>query len=163
MERPVTNNKLASAAVLALFFALVLVTGYAAAMATEPNIAGWYAHLAKPSFNPPDSVFAPVWTALYVMMAIAAWRVWRVGGIFSSAMLLWFVQLALNFAWSFIFFSAHQPGFALIDIAVLWLLVALTMITFFRIDAIAGLLFVPYLAWVSFAGLLNEAIWRLNG
>jgi translocator protein len=145
-----------------LFLALVLAAGFGAGMVTAPNIAGWYSTLAKPSFNPPNWVFAPVWTTLYVLIAIAAWRVWRVTGLTSRAMLYWFVQLALNFAWSFIFFGAHQTGLALIEIAVLWLAILMTMAAFFRIDRTAGLLFVPYLAWVSFAGFLNFSIWQLN-
>lgn len=157
------HNRFASAAMLAGFLALTLAVGFAAALATKPEIAGWYAHLLKPSFNPPNWVFAPVWTTLYVMMAIAAWRVWRAIGFGSRAMLLWIVQLALNFAWSFIFFAAHKTGFALIEIAALWVFVATTMIAFLRTDLVAGLLLAPYLAWVSFAGLLNAAIWRLNG
>ena len=157
------TSRFTSAAMFVAFLVLTLAVGFAAGLATEPNIAGWYSHLAKPSFNPPNWIFAPVWTTLYVLMAIAAWRVWRVTGLGARAMLFWFVQLALNFAWSFIFFNAHQIGFALIEIAVLWLFVAITMIAFFRIDMIAGALFLPYLAWVSFAGVLNDAIWRLNG
>ena len=103
-----------------------------------------------------------MWTTLYILMAIAAWRVWRVAGFESRPLLYWFVQLALNFAWSFIFFGAHHVAFALIEIAVLWLMIVLTTASFFRRDRLAGWLLVPYLVWVSFAGVLNTAIWRLN-
>ena len=157
-----TQSRFVSAVALVVFLLLALAMGFAAGLATEPNIAGWYSHLNKPSFNPPNWVFAPVWTTLYILMAIAAWRVWRVAGFESRPLLYWFVQLALNFAWSFIFFGAHHVAFALIEIAVLWLMIVLTTASFFRRDRLAGWLLVPYLVWVSFAGVLNTAIWRLN-
>lgn len=147
---------------LALFLALTLGVGAVAGFATTPEIGGWYATLAKPSFNPPNWVFGPVWTTLYALMGIAAWRVWRVAGLRSRPMLLFFVQLALNFAWSFIFFRAHEIGAALADIVALLILVLWTALSFAKRDRIAGLLFVPYLLWVSFATLLNAAIWELN-
>jgi tryptophan-rich sensory protein len=148
--------------VLYAFLIGTLVVGAAASVFTEPNIAGWYAALAKPSFNPPNWIFAPVWTALYVAMAVAAWRAWRVVGVMSVALMLYFLQLTFNFAWSLIFFAQHLIEIALIDIAVLWIAILATMIAFFRADRIAGLLTLPYLAWVSFATLLNYEIWRLN-
>jgi len=149
-------------AVLIGFLALTLGVGIFAGLVTEPNVLTWYPTLAKPSFNPPNWVFAPVWTVLYILMAVAGWRVWRITDFESRALLFWVMQLALNFAWSFIFFGAHAIGLALIEIAVLWLTVLLTTVTFFRIDRIAGWLFVPYLAWVSFAAALNGAIHQLN-
>jgi len=97
-----------------------------------------------------------------VMMAVAAWRAWRVVGIMSVAMALYFLQLTLNFAWSLIFFAQHLIDIALIDIAALWIAILATMIAFFRVDRIAGLLMLPYLAWVSFASALNYEIWQLN-
>lgn len=139
-----------------------LAVGAMVSVFTEPNIAGWYAALTKPSFNPPNFVFAPVWTALYVMMAVAAWRVWRVVGVMSVALMLYFLQLTFNFAWSLIFFAQHLIEIALIDIASLWIAILATTIAFFRADRIAGLLMLPYLAWVSFATVLNYEIWRLN-
>ncbi len=142
--------------------ALTLATGFCAGQVTAPNIAGWYVHLAKPAFNPPDAVFAPVWTILYILMAVAAWRVWRKTGWRSAAMSLWLVQLALNFCWSFIFFGAHALLAALLELGVLWLFVLATLVTFRRADRPAAWLMVPYLAWVSFAGALNYAIWGLN-
>ena len=148
--------------VLYAFLIGTLVVGLAASVFTEPNIAGWYAALAKPSFNPPNFVFAPVWTALYVAMAVAAWRAWRVAGVMSVALSLYFLQLTFNFAWSLIFFAQHLIEIALIDIAVLWIAILATTIAFFRADRIAGLLMLPYLAWVSFAAVLNYEIWRLN-
>jgi benzodiazapine receptor len=148
--------------VLYAFAIGTLVVGLTASVFTEPNIAGWYASLAKPSFNPPNWIFAPVWTALYVTMAFAAWRVWRVVGVMSVALMLYFLQLTLNFAWSLIFFAQHLIEIALLDIIALWIAILATMITFFRADRTAGLLMLPYLAWVSFASALNFEIWRLN-
>ena len=147
---------------LALFLLLTLGVAAAGGYATAPEISGWYATLAKPSFNPPNWIFGPVWTALYVLMAIAAWRVWRVASLSSRPMQLFFVQLAFNLAWSFIFFHAHATGAALIEVAALLSLIVWTSLSFARRDRIAGWLFAPYIAWVSFATLLNAAIWRLN-
>ena len=157
-----TGDGFRRVAVLVGFLALTLGVGIIAGLATEPNVINWYPTLVKPSFNPPNWVFAPVWTILYVLMAIAGWRVWRVTDFGSQALLFWVLQLALNLAWSFIFFGAHAIGAALIEIAVLWLAVLFTMIAFFRIDRTAGILFIPYLAWVAFAGLLNLSVWHLN-
>ncbi|HEX4271277.1 MAG TPA: TspO/MBR family protein [Rhizomicrobium sp.] len=148
---------------LYVFLFLTLAVGALGSVATEPSIPTWYAGLAKPGFNPPNWLFAPVWTTLYILMAVAAWRVWRVTGTKSLEMTIFAVQLALNCAWSFIFFSAHQTGAALAELSLLWLTILATLILFWRHDRIAGLLFVPYLAWTSFAALLNHAIWRLNG
>ena len=150
--------------VLALIALLVLTlaVGAGGGMVTAPNVANWYPTLVKPSFNPPAWLFGPVWTTLYVLMAIAAWRVWRTQGALSRPLLLWLLQLALNFAWSFIFFGAHALLAALIELSILWLALLATLIAFFRVDRLAGWLLVPYLAWVSFAGVLNAAIWRLN-
>ena len=148
---------------LLAFILATLVVGAAGTFFTEPSIPTWYAALAKPDFNPPNWLFAPVWTTLYVLMAIAAWRVWRSTGLKSPEMLLWMAQLTLNFFWSAIFFSLHLIFFALVEMGLLWLLILATLILFWRRDRIAGLLLVPYLAWVSFAFTLNYAIWQLNG
>ena len=121
----------------------------------------WYAALAKPSFNPPNGVFAPVWTALFVLMAVAAWRVYRHAG-FGAAIALWLAQLVFNAAWSPLFFGLHRIGLALADIVVLLALILATSIAFFRIDRIAAALLLPYLAWVAFATALTLAIFRLN-
>jgi translocator protein len=148
--------------VLYAFLIGTLLVGLSASVFTEPNIAGWYAGLVKPAFNPPNWVFAPVWTALYVLMAFAAWRAWRVAGLMSVALTLYFLQLTFNFAWSLIFFAQHLIAIALADIAVLWITIAATIIAFWRTDRWAGAMMLPYLAWVSFATLLNYEIWRLN-
>ncbi len=148
--------------VLYAFLIGTLLVGGSASLFTEPNIAGWYAGLVKPAFNPPNWIFAPVWTALYVLMAVAAWRAWRKVGLMSVALTLYFLQLTFNFAWSLIFFAQHLIAIALADIAVLWITIAATAISFYRADRWAGAMMLPYLAWVSFATLLNYEIWRLN-
>ena len=131
---------------------------------TTPKIGTWYATLVKPSWNPPNWIFGPVWSALYFCMAVAAWLVWRQDG-FAGAKLplaLFGVQLALNVLWSCIFFGLEMPGFAFIEVLLLWLAIAATMVTFWQCSMVAGILFVPYLAWVSFASVSNFTIWRLN-
>jgi translocator protein len=151
---------LALAGFLAASFAVATVGG----MFTSAGMPEWYMGLEKPAFNPPSWVFGPVWTVLYILMAVAAWRVWRVAGFrgATTALVLYFVQLALNLAWSGIFFALRSPGWALVEIVVLWLAILATTILFFRHDRVAGWLLVPYLLWVSFASLLNGAIVRLN-
>ena len=144
------------------FLVFTLAVGFIAGQVTAPNIPSWYIHLAKPSFNPPSWVFAPAWTTLYVLMAVAAWRIWRVKGFRTPALGLWLVQLGLNFAWSFIFFGAHAPGPAFAELILLWLAIGATLVAFGRIDRPAGWLLSPYLAWVSFAGVLNFWVWQLN-
>lgn len=146
---------------LLFFVFLSLLVGGAAAFFTEPSIAGWYAGLNKPSFNPPNWVFAPVWTTLYVLMGVAASRVWKITG-FGTAIIFWLLQLAFNFCWSALFFWRHRIGLALADLVALWLVLAVTLILFWRRDRVAGWLLAPYLAWVSFAFALNLAIWQLN-
>jgi translocator protein len=148
--------------VLLGFVTLCLAVGFTAGQVTAPNIPGWYAGLAKPSFNPPDWVFAPAWSTLYVLMAVAAWRVWRKTGWKSPALGLWALQLGLNFAWSFIFFGAHALGAALAELILLWLAILASLIAFARIEQAAGWLLLPYLLWLSYAGVLNFSLWRLN-
>jgi benzodiazapine receptor len=143
------------------FIAICLAAGALGAAITAPAIPTWYAGLAKPSFNPPDWLFGPVWTALYLMMAVAAWLVWRRGAA-RAALLLFALQLVLNSAWSLLFFGIHRVDLALIDIVVLLAAIVATSLAFRRASTIAALLFVPYIAWVSFAMALNIAIWRLN-
>ena len=125
---------------------------------------GWYAGLIKPSWNPPSWVFGPAWTLLYVMMAVAAWLVWREGGWKAQKVALgWFVaQWTLNALWTPLFFGLHHIGLALIEIVLLWLTLAVTVGVFRRVKPAAGALLIPYLAWVSFATILNFTIWRLN-
>jgi benzodiazapine receptor len=124
----------------------------------------WYSQLAKPPWTPPNWVFGPVWSILYAFMAIAAWMVWKKAG-FSGALppLVCFIfQLILNAIWSWLFFGLQNPGLAFGEIAVLWLAILVTLIAFWKESPIAGTLLVPYLAWVSFAAVLNLSIWRMN-
>jgi tryptophan-rich sensory protein len=128
------------------------------------STGGWYAGLQKPAWNPPAWIFGPVWTTLYAMMAIAAWLVWGEGGWKMQARALrWFlVQWVFNALWTPMFFGLHRPGLAFADIVLLWLALAVTLRSFWRVRKIAGVLLVPYLAWVGFAAVLNFVIWRLN-
>ena len=118
----------------------------------------------RPEWAPPPQWFGPVWTLLYALIGIAAWLVWRVGGFraAASALALFLVQLAVNALWSWLFFGWHLGALAFADIVLLWLLILATLIAFWRIRPLAGVLLVPYLLWVSFATALNYATWRLN-
>lgn len=124
----------------------------------------WYLSLNKPTWNPPSWVFAPVWTTLYILMAVAAWMIWKRGGLREQRRPLgmFLLQLALNAAWTPIFFGLHQIGWAFVVILFLWLAILLTILAFRSRNEIAAWLLVPYLAWVTFASILNFAIWELN-
>jgi tryptophan-rich sensory protein len=124
----------------------------------------WYKNLAKPWWTPPDWLFGPVWTLLYLFMGVAAWLVWRRGGFQEArgALALFLVQLLLNALWSWVFFGLQQPGWAFLELSLLWLAIAATLAAFWRLVPAAGWLLAPYLAWVSFAGVLNFALWHLN-
>ena len=150
--------------VLAGFIALTLAVAGVGGWFTSMGQPEWYATLAKPSWNPPSWVFGPVWTALYIGMAVAAWLVWREAGFdgASAALTAFGIQLGLNLAWSGLFFALRSPGWALAEILVLWIAILATVILFFRHSTPAGWLLVPYLLWVSFAAVLNGAIVRLN-
>ncbi len=142
----------------------LVVTFGAAAIGGRFPPDDWYARLKKPSWNPPGWVFAPVWTALYLMMAAAAWLVWHKEGVATAIVPLsvFVLQLVLNALWSWLFFGRHEPGAALIDLVTLWIAIAVTILLFWRRDALAGALLLPYLVWVTFAGVLNATVWRLN-
>ena len=146
---------------------ILLCLGVAAVsgLATMEGVRSWYPTIAKPSWTPPSWLFGPVWTALYVAMGVAAWRVWRIGGFRAArtALGLFLAQLAVNGLWSPIFFAWHRLGLAVLDIGLLWLLIVATIVAFRRHDRVAALLLLPYLAWVTFASALTVAIWRLNG
>lgn len=146
---------------VALCFAVAGLGGYWTSL-SQPE---WYGQLEKPSWTPPSWLFGPVWTALYLAMAIAAWRVWRKGGWAEQRrpLTLFLVQLFLNLLWSGLFFGLRSPLLAMVEIDFLWFAILLTLIAFWRVDRLAGALFVPYLLWVTFAGVLNFAVWRLNG
>jgi len=124
----------------------------------------WYKALARPTWTPPSAVFAPVWTVLYVLMAVAAWLVWRRAGFTGARMALWLfiVQLVLNALWSYLFFGAHRADLAFFEIVVLWAVILITVVLFWREVQLAGLLMLPYLAWVGFASFLNFALWQMN-
>lgn len=139
----------------------IVVTFFAPLASLGAMPGEWYAALNKPAWNPPAWIFGPAWTLLYTLMAVAAWLVWKQIG-WKKPLLLYFIQLALNAAWTPIFFGAHQPGWALLEIIVLWIAIVLTMRSFFRVSSAAGWLFLPYLAWVTFATVLNFTLWRLN-
>ena len=143
-----------------------LAIGYFSGIVTRSAITTWYPTLVKPSFNPPNWVFAPVWSMLYVMMGVAAGLVWdRIESdkeIVKKALVFFAIQLALNALWSYLFFSLHNPLLALIEIVVLWLMIVETYTQFKKIDKVAGMLLIPYIAWVSFATILNASIWWLN-
>lgn len=124
----------------------------------------WYAGLQKPSWNPPNWLFGPVWTVLYIMMGVSAWLVWKRGGfsLHARALGLFLVQLAINAAWSWIFFGLHLMLFGFIDILLIILFTSLTCRAFYKVSRTAAWLLVPYLAWLSFAAVLNFTLWRLN-
>jgi tryptophan-rich sensory protein len=149
-------------AALAVFLIACFAVAAIGGMVTATSVETWYPTLAKPAFTPPDRVFGPVWAALYAMMALAAWLVWRRVGWRDRALWLFFAQLAVNLAWSVLFFGWQRIGLALVDIALLLVLIALTVVAFWRIDRRAGLLLVPYLLWVACASALNGAIWLMN-
>jgi tryptophan-rich sensory protein len=151
---------------LALFFWFALCFGVAGVGArwTAGEIGGWYRTLARPAIAPPNWVFGPVWTLLYGLMAFAAWRVWLAPPSPARSWALGFFlgQLALNLAWTWIFFRRHAIGGALAEIAVLWVAIATTIVAFSRLEPAAAWLMAPYLAWVTFACALNATFWRLN-
>jgi len=144
--------------------ACVAAAGVIGNAATMPNIATWHAGLVKPSFNPPNWIFGPVWTALYVMMAVAFYRILRLPASPArrSAIIAFCGQMALNALWSVVFFALRSPSVGFLVLISLWALIVLTMLRFLALDRIAGWLMAPYLAWASFAALLNAAIWNLN-
>ena len=142
-----------------------LAISFAAAFAGSRFMPGeWYASLAKPAWNPPSAVFAPVWTLLYAMMGVAAWLVWRQMGFRGAALplSLFLVQLVLNALWSYLFFGLHRPDLALLDIVTLWVTILVVLVLFWRVSVPAGILLLPYLCWVGFASFLNFTLWRLN-
>lgn len=142
--------------------AFVGLTAGAAAFGAQFRPGAWYAALAKPTWTPPNWVFAPVWTTLYVMIAVAGWLAWRESGS-RTTIIIWAVGLALNAAWSYLFFGQQQIFAALIDIVALWLMIAAFIGAAWPLNRLASLLFVPYLAWVSLATALNWTIYRMNG
>ncbi|MBK7433996.1 MAG: tryptophan-rich sensory protein [Chitinophagaceae bacterium] len=150
-----------------LFISLLipLAVGAFAGLFTSSGVNGWYASANKPGFNPPNWIFAPVWTGLYIMMGIALFLVWRSAAakeLKQAALILFAVQLLLNFAWSFIFFKLEMTGWALVEMIMMWVMILLTILWFGKISPVAAWLLVPYISWVSFAAVLNYSIWKLN-
>ena len=150
---------------LIISIAIPLLVGFGGSYFTVTGPGSWYTTIEKPEWNPPGWVFAPVWTTLYILMGIALFLVWKDkthDPRKRAAIIFFCFQLLLNFAWSFIFFDQHLIGLALADIVLLWLAILITIFLFAKISRLAAWLLVPYICWVSFAGLLNFTIWTLN-
>ena len=150
-----------------LFLSLLIpqLVGGLAGFFTVTGVGSWYRDIKRPAWNPPNWVFGPVWTTLYLLMGVALYLVWKGRGrspAKSRAIALWSMQLAANFLWSFLFFNQHLIGWALADLLLLWVLILLTIFAFARISRTAAWLLVPYISWVTFAGILNYSIWMLN-
>jgi tryptophan-rich sensory protein len=146
---------------LIVSIAIAELAGIIGSFFTIPAIPTWYASLPKPVIAPPNWVFAPVWTTLFLLMGIAAFLVWRKGLRYTAvrrALCVYGIQLILNIAWSYIFFGLHNPSMALVEIAFLWAAIACTILTFSRVSRTAAFLLIPYLIWVSFASYLNYAL-----
>jgi len=161
---PPTQSTARNIAGFGCFLATCIAAMIAGAVVTTPNVTTWYKELAQPPWTPPPWLFGPVWTVLYVMMAVSAWLVWKCGDASTSRrpLVLFGIQLVLNVAWSWLFFGMKSPGIALIEILVLLGAIALTMISFGKISRLAGLLLMPYIMWVMFATSLNAGFWWLN-
>lgn len=145
--------------------AIPLVVGGVSGFFTISGVDTWYQTINKPSWNPPNWIFGPVWTTLYVMMGISLFLVWKTETsveLKKIAVILFAAQLLLNFAWSFIFFYLQQPGWALVEIIAMWVFILLTIFAFAQVNKTAAWLLVPYISWVSFAAILNYTIWKLN-
>jgi tryptophan-rich sensory protein len=148
---------------LAIILLIVMLAAGLGGLFTGRSVSTWYRTLSRPDWTPPDWLFGPVWTVLYLAMAVAAWMVWRRGTPAATAALSAFaVQLALNVAWSGLFFGLRSPAAGMVDIVLLWLAIAATIGCFLRVSVPAGLIMLPYLGWVTFAAALNFAIWRMN-
>jgi tryptophan-rich sensory protein len=148
---------------LAVWLAASFLAGGIGAIASS-SAGAFYAQLSRPSWAPPAWLFGPVWSLLYIMMGVAAWLVWRKHGLpgAASALKLFVIQLIANALWTWLFFVWHQGALSFAEIVVLWLLVASTIVAFWRLHRLAALMLVPYLAWVSFASALTFSLWRLN-
>ena len=144
-----------------------LLVSFAAAAAgaiASIDAKSFYAQLQRPDWAPPSWLFGPVWSVLYALMGLSAWLVWRTGGFRAarSSLMLFLIQLAFNALWSWPFFAWHQGAAAFVEVLLLWLLIAATVASFWQRSALAGILMLPYLAWVSFAAALTFSVWRLN-
>lgn len=144
------------------WIAVCLIISSLSGWITSHHVDTWYPHINKPSFNPPAWVFAPVWITLYVMIGLSGALLWLQRTSHPFPFMMYIVQLVFNFAWSFIFFGAHQIGWALIDIIALWITLAITVLTSYKASQSAFWLLIPYFLWVSFATILNASLWYLN-
>lgn len=144
---------------------ICLLAGFIGSIFTSPSIPTWFASLKKPVISPPNWIFGPVWTTLYILMGIAAYLVWDKGTKkkpIRTALYVFAVQLILNTVWSILFFGLHSPALAFIEIVILWTAIMLTIVYFFRVSKPASYLLIPYICWVSFAAVLNLMIWIMN-
>ena len=158
-------TRIQSAVGLGVFLIACLGAEVVGGLLTSPSIrSGWYDALRKPAFNPPEWIFGPVWTFLFLTMAVSAWLIWKqaADSPVRFPLVLFFLQLLLNVTWSGLFFGLRRPGLALMELVVLWILILIVMILFYRLHRFAGLLMSPYFAWVSFAVVLNGFIWWMN-
>ena len=160
-EIMITSSKMQS---LLMLLGFVCICFLAAAMGAIFRPGAWYEQLAKPSWRPPNWVFAPVWTLIYLTIAVSGWLVWRKAGLSEGArpLAIYLVQLMLNAAWTPLFFGLHRPDLAFLDISLLWLSIIATIVVFYPLSPTAAFLLLPYLLWVTFAATLNFSIWRLN-
>jgi benzodiazapine receptor len=147
---------------LIISIAIPLAAGFIGSLFTTKSIPKWYTKIRKPSFNPPNWIFGPVWTTLFVIMGIALYLVWTSGKENNIAIWIFGIQLALNVLWSVLFFGLHSPRWAFVDIIALWLAILATIISFYSVSATASYLLIPYILWVSFATILNWKIMVLN-
>jgi len=159
-------NKMNKYIKIAIALLVCLTVGYSASTVTRPSVETWYPTLIKPIFNPPNWIFMPMWTLLYILMAVAAGLVWdkikEQNEAVKKALLFFIIQLTLNAIWSYLFFGLKNPMLALVEIVLLWLMIYETYLKFSKINKTAGYLLIPYLAWVAFAAVLNASIWWLN-
>ena len=147
---------------LFLFVGVTMTVGALGGIATGSSVNNWYQGLTKPALNPPSWLFGPVWTLLYVLMAVAAWKVWLEGRFWGVPGALFALQLVLNFLWSWLFFGQRRPDLALVEIVILWVSILAMILAFRQVSAGTQWLLLPYILWVTFAGYLNFALWSLN-
>lgn len=165
-EESINPERLRNAIKIVVSIAICLLVGFVGGRITSGEIDSWYLTIHKPTWNPPNWLFFPVWTTLYVLMGIALFLVWKHPGgtrAYRLALLAFFIQLLLNFLWSVIFFNLHSPAVAFGEIVLLWIAILCTIIAFKPFSRVAAWLLVPYIAWVSFAAFLNYTIMTLNG
>lgn len=161
MAKPRKNNGIDWKALLVSII-ICNLAGAIGSIFTFEAIPNWYATLTKPSFSPPNWVFGPVWTTLYLLMGISAYLIWEKSKKFNMPLKIFALQLFLNALWSFIFFGMKNPALAFLEIIALWLSVAYTIVLFYKLDKRAAYLLLPYIAWITFASVLNYFIWKLN-